>query len=99
MSPVPYIELIQVPDPLKVNVKAKLEKQPWYVKLWEMVYRENQLDEEDTSEKILSRLENMESSMARNVNVMQKSMAQMKEQIEKMSKQIGVPENKCEDTA
>lgn len=64
-----------------------------------MVYRENQLDEEDTSEKILSRLENMESSMARNVNVMQKSMAQMKEQIEKMSKQIGVPENKCEDTA
>ena len=94
MSLIPYFKLIEVPDPFKVNVKAKLEKQPWYVKLWEMVYRENQLDEEDTSEKILSRLENMESSMARNVNVMQKSMSQMKEQIEKMSKQIGVPENK-----
>ena len=75
-------------------MKAKLENQPWYVKLWEMVYKDNQLDEEDTSEKILSRLQNMESSMARNINVMQKSMSQMKEQIEKMSKQIGVPENK-----
>ena len=64
-----------------------------------MVYKDNQLDKEDTNEKILSRLENMESSMARNVNVMQKSMAQMKGQIEKISKQIEVPENKCEDTA
>ena len=60
-----------------------------------MVYKDNQLDKEDTNEKILSRLENMESSMV----AMQKSMSQMKGQIEKISKQIEVPENKCEDTA
>ena len=77
-------------------MKVKLENQPWYVKLWEMVNRDNQLDKEYTSEKILSKLENMESCMV----AMQKNMAQMKEKIEKMtSKQIGVPENKSEDTA
>ena len=48
------------------------EKRPWYVKLWEMVYRDTELDDEVDNEEILSKLETVELSIERITTALEK---------------------------
>ena len=68
----PVIKLCKIDDPLTVDVKDEKKKQPWYVKLWEMVYRDTERDDEVDNKEILSKLERVESSIARITTALEK---------------------------